>query len=124
MKIVLFIPTSQDMICGSNELIYVPGSPLPITIEECEDDDEEDAPPTAPPRSKTKTSPETEKVLIEAFTDDPPPDQTPQTLPRNKKYQIKTTDSDSSSQILSHPYATINPKTITITSSPFTVSII
>ena len=42
----------QDMVFGSNELIYVPGSPLPITMEEVEEEEEEADPPSAPPRSK------------------------------------------------------------------------
>ena len=40
---------------GSNELIYVAGSPLPIMMEEFEEEEEEEEevdPPSAPPRSK------------------------------------------------------------------------
>ena len=41
------------MTFGSNELIYVPGSPLPIMIEEFEEDDEDvDVAPSVPPRTK------------------------------------------------------------------------
>ena len=45
------------MMFGSNELIYVPGSPLPIMIEEEEEEEEEELEkveetPTVPPRSK------------------------------------------------------------------------
>ena len=45
------------MMFGSNELIYVPGSPLPIMIEEEEEEEEEkleqlEKTPTVPPRSK------------------------------------------------------------------------
>ena len=60
----------QDLsLFGSNELIYVPGSPLPIMIEEAEEEEDEveddmvrdtpdqddnirNSPPSAPPRSK------------------------------------------------------------------------
>merc|ERR1719450_461689 len=44
--------TEQEMTFGSNELIYVPGSPLPIMIEEVEEEEEILETPTAPPRSK------------------------------------------------------------------------
>ena len=42
----------QDMVFGSNELIYVAGSPLPIMMEEFDEEEEEVDPPSAPPRSK------------------------------------------------------------------------
>ena len=37
---------------GSNELIYVAGSPLPIMMEEYDEEEEEADPPSVPPRSK------------------------------------------------------------------------
>ena len=42
----------QDMVFGSNELIYVAGSPLPIMLEEFDEEEEEVDPPSVPPRSK------------------------------------------------------------------------
>ena len=42
----------QDMVFGSNELIYVAGSPLPIMMEEVDEEEEEVDPPSVPPRSK------------------------------------------------------------------------
>ena len=49
---------AQEMMFGSNELIYVPGSPLPIMIEEEEEEELEEEQekleetPAVPPRSK------------------------------------------------------------------------
>ena len=59
------------MMFGSNELIYVPGSPLPIMIEEFEEDDEDidtSVAPSVPPRTKVaRTSSMTKPDLLPSY---------------------------------------------------------
>ena len=62
------------MTFGSNELIYVPGSPLPIMIEEFEDEDEDvdtSVAPSVPPRTKVARTPS--MTQPEWFDSDPTP---------------------------------------------------
>ena len=64
---------SQDLNLGSSELIYVPGSPLPITIEEEEEEEEVNGsvprvPPRAPKLSQARTP---EPRISFSYTADP-----------------------------------------------------
>merc|ERR1712198_801792 len=80
---------------GSNELIYVPGSPLPIMIEEAEEEEDEveddmvrdtpdqddnirNSPPSAPPRSKMSSPQVEERIQSRPLPAPPAP-------PRNMK---------------------------------------
>ena len=64
---------SQDLNLGSSELIYVPGSPLPITIEEEEEEEEENGSvPRVPPRVPKLSHARTPEPRISfSYTADP-----------------------------------------------------
>ena len=78
------------MTFGSNELIYVPGSPLPIMLEEMEEEEEESpaAPPSAPPRTKVartpKLDPPPQFECLQSFYSEPVLNNTPECVPRKK----------------------------------------
>ena len=108
------------MIFGSNELIYVPGSPLPITVEEFEDDEVVDdvVVPTAPPRTKVaKTSSAANlSSQLPAFTLDQTSqvvvDTAPETLPRTRRGKAKPkNDTSTKPNTPLRLYATIPPRT-------------
>ena len=112
------IPSSlQEMTFGSNELIYVPGSPLPITVEEFEDDEVVDnVIPTAPPRTKVAKTSCAELAQSPAFTLDQNSQvanvAAPETLPRTRRGKSKQKNDPSES--LNNPtrlYATVPPRT-------------
>ena len=119
---------------GSNELIYVPGSPLPIMIEEEEEEEEEEVEeelektPTVPPRSKvsrraraasndyemlappslTGTKPTLDNIAFSQSDQPPPLPPCPHTFPRTKKLKV-----DSEALLVSPPprkYATVQRK--------------
>ena len=80
------------MTFGSNELIYVPGSPLPIMMEEMEEEEEEEAAPpvapSAPPRTKvartTKLEPPPQFECLQSSNSESVLTTTPECVPRKK----------------------------------------
>ena len=107
----------QDVTFGSNELIYVPGSPLPITVEEFEDEevvDDVNVIPTAPPRTKVAKTSCAGLSQPHAFTlDQSSPLAAPETLPRTRRGKTKP-KSDPLTEPVSNPkrlYATVPPRT-------------